>query len=277
MNLLAFFGTRRPDDIGPKIKAACLRALQLDDNLAEAHASLGYAQFYIDWDWVTPEREFQKALALNQSLPWTHYLYSAYLIYAGRFDVGINEIRKARELDPVSLYITMGVAYGYAFVRQYDDSLTWVRKAQELDPEFPLIDVWLGCVYSWQGRHEEARAACERSFAHYPPRKDVGLDSMRAFALGRAGAKNQVKELLAYWLKESKQRYLDPVVFAGFYLGLEDKDGTLRVLEQAYKDRSLQMVSLGIEPFNDLVRGEPRFQDLLQKIGFPGKQPARQK
>ena len=277
MGLLAFLGTKRPEDIRPKIKAACMRALQLDDSLAEAHASLGSAQFTIDWDWVTPEREFQKALVLNQSLPWTHYSYAVYLIYSGRFDEGINESRKARELDPVSVTMTMGVAYAYSFARRFDDSLYWVRKAQELDPEFPLIDIWLGCVYSWQARHAEARAACERSLSRYPPRKSFGFDSMRAFVLGRAGAKNQVKEFLAYWLNESKRHYLDPMGLAGFYLGLEDKEGALKVMEQGYRVRSTQMVTIGVEPFNDLVRDEPRFKDLLQKIGFPGKQPERQK
>ncbi len=272
---LAWGGTSRPEEMGPKVKAAALKALQLDDSLAEAHTSLALAQFIFDWDWVTPEYEFRKALALNQALPRAHYFYFTYLGYGGRFDEAIIEAKKARELDPLSVFMTMGIAWAYRWSLRFEDSIYWVRKAQELSPDYPLSDIVLGLNYNCQSRHEEALAACKRSWVQFPPRKDFQLDYLRALVMGRAGAKNQVKELLAYWLNESKYRYLDPLGFARFYLGLEDKEGVFKMLEQGYQGRSPNMVSIGIPLSWDLVRDDPRFQVLLQKIGFPQRQRAK--
>ena len=163
--MLPFYTSALPDEVFPKAKAAVSKALELDDSLAEAHASLAYILTYYDWNWADAEREFQRALTLNPNDATVHHRYSRYLSSLGRIDDALSEIRKAQELDPLSPVIKANVGVIYYFGRQYDLAIGQLRKVLEEHPDFSVAHWGMGLATSRRECSAEAIAELEKADA----------------------------------------------------------------------------------------------------------------
>ncbi len=258
-------------EVFPKAKAAALKALEIDDSLAEAHAALGYAKFGYDLDWSGAEVEFKRAIELNPNSVNIHYAYSQFLIASGRNDEGLAEDRQALSLDPLSPK-TMGImGYHYLSAGKYDDSITQFKKALELDPSLPWLHSMLSWTYTRQGAYAQAIAENESMGTQvYPATRENQLLSASlgweyALAGRRSDAGKVLRQLKALEAHDDADYYNLAIV----YLALGDKDQSFKALERAFEQHTGSMAFLKSDPFWKDVRSEPRYQDLLRRIGLP--------
>jgi serine/threonine-protein kinase len=266
-NMIALYSYAPPIEVYPKAKAAALKALEIDDTIAEAHTSLAWAQTF-EWDWLAAEGEFQRAIELNPSYAFGHQWYAGgYLAAAGRLDEAIAEFKRARELDPLSLII--GAAGGWVFYldRQYDQAVEQFQKTLELDPNFWLTNWWLGPVYEQQGLFEEAIAAFRQAVANSGGSPITMASLGHAYAM--AGRRDEAMKILGELNRLSKQRYVSSYRVAEIYVGLGDNDLALEWLQKAFEEHARFLVYLKVEPRLDPLRPDPRFQDLVRRMNFP--------
>jgi eukaryotic-like serine/threonine-protein kinase len=257
-----------PPKIGySKANDAALKALELDDTLSEAHVSLGFIKSDYTWDWAGSETEFQRAIALNPNYATAHQWYGYALWRTGHFEESIAEHRRALQLDPLSLPVNRNLGLAYYLARQYDLAIEQLRKTREMDSSFVLTREYLGLAYLEKGMYKEAIVSCEEAAAlvSASPYAISALGYVYAVAGKKAAAQN-VRERLQ---KLSEQKYLSPRFMASIYAGLGEKEKALESLNAAYEDRSLQ-IGPGIiaDPTYDSLHAEPRFQDLLRRMGL---------
>jgi serine/threonine protein kinase/Tfp pilus assembly protein PilF len=266
-NILGFYAVRPPRETFPKAKAAALKALELDDTLAEARASLGYAKSCYDWDWLASEKVFKQAIELNPGYPIAHQWYGSTLTMMGRHDEAIAEQRRAQELDPLSVVISASVGWLLYYARRFDEAIEQSRKTLEMDPNFALAHLWLGWAYEQTGRYKEASEEAKKAVT-----LSGGSPYYRA-SLGHAYAQSGMKveaEKILEELNEVPQRmYVSPYFLAEIYTGLGENEEAFRWLERAYEERANLLVFLKVEPKVDPLRSDPRFQDLLRRMNFP--------
>jgi tetratricopeptide (TPR) repeat protein len=243
----------------PRAKSAALRALELDDALAEAHAALGVLALYFDWDWPASEGHYRSALELNPNLPLAH-TFALHLTSRGRHDEAIAEGRRAVELDPLNLRVRALLAQYYFYARRYDDSLEEARKILEMDPTFHVADRWVGHVYGAMGRYAEQIEASERG-------EVVTREVASAFrgVLSREGPKGYLREVLAF----ARAIPLPHHSVAGLHAQLGERDEAFAQLDRAFAARESYLVSLRVQPQFDPIRDDPRFHDLVRRIGIP--------
>jgi TolB-like protein/Tfp pilus assembly protein PilF len=257
-----------PNDKMPKAKATVLRALQLDDSLAEAHTSLARVLFEYDWNWTGAETEFQRAIELNPKYPTAHQWYGGYLESVNRLHDAIAERKKAVEIDPLSLIMNFELGLGYFYSRDYDNAIDQFHKTLELQPDFRPPLQFLPICLEEKGQFD----AAEKAF------KDaanlVGIDTSVALAnlahfYGRRGRIGEARSLLKQLEQQSTQKYVPADAIAMVYVGLADKDGAFLWLDKAYEERAFKLAWLKVEPQWDPLRSDPRFQALVKKIGIP--------
>lgn len=250
----------------PLAKAAAARALAIDDTLAEAHVSLAMVQKEYDWDWVAAGRGYERALALNPGYAVAHQWYGEYLAALGRHDEAIAALQRAAELDPLSLIIqaTLG-RHGYYAARRYGEAIAQLRKTLELGEDFWVAHLWLSLAYAQAGQLPEAVAEA-RTACHLDdnPEALAGL----GYALGLTGQRREAEETLTEAQRLSSQRYVSPVVPALILIGLGEHSQALDWLERAHADRAQMMSELRSEPAFDPLRADPRFADLLHRVGL---------
>jgi TolB-like protein/DNA-binding winged helix-turn-helix (wHTH) protein/Tfp pilus assembly protein PilF len=251
----------------PKARAAADRALAIDSTLAEAHASVARIKFLYDRDWSGAEKEFQRAIELNRNYANAHHWYALELMLMGRLDEALNQIKLARELDPLSLIINTNMALILSSAQQYDQAIEQSRKALEMDPNFALVYYRLGQILILKGMNAEAVPELEKAIALSggSPRATAEL----GLAFARLGKRGEALKLLNNLKERSKLRYVSPFDLAVIYGGLGDKDSTLEYLEKAYDERSTSLALLKLSPAFVGVRSDPRFADLLRRIGLP--------
>ncbi|MGH7595064.1 MAG: protein kinase domain-containing protein [bacterium] len=264
--LLGVFEYLPSKDAYPKAKAAAEKALDIDDMLAEAHTSLAMVRSIYDWDWSTAEREFKRAIELNPNYATAHDWYAVfYLTAMERLDEAITEIKRAQELDPLSLIINSMVGWIFYLARQYDQAIEQYRKTLEMDPHFVFAHNALGSAYQQKGMYEEAIAAFLRA-------KTVSGDSLQAVALGEAyelsGWRGYCRKALDLANEKSKQSYISPYIIARRYADLGEKDQAFEWLQKAYEERISVLLWLKLEPGFDSLRSDPRFTALLKKVGL---------
>ena len=259
-----------PRDAYPKAKAASAKALELDENLAEAHTSLGFAACRYDWNWQEAEKEFKRAIALNPNYATAHDWYGCYLDSMGRFEEALLEHNRARELDPVSMVINTNIGVHYYYTRQYDQAAQHLTSALEMDPNYSLAHGVLGVVYFNKPLLGDAVAECQKALAldERNPRYLAWLGA----AYGKAGKWTEASKILDDLQEMSTRRYVSPLLRAGIltYRG-GTKEEVLEALEKAYQDRDNEMHALNVNPQWYLLHSEPRFQALLHRIIFSGK------
>jgi TolB-like protein len=293
---LAGYGVFPPKEIMPKAKETVLRALEIDDRLAEAHASLANIMLRYELDWQGAEREYRRAIELNPNFIIAHHWYADYLTKKGRFNEALERIKQALEIDPLSLIINKTMAKVLYFARDYDAAIKQCLETLEIEPEFGPASGQLAYAYAAKGMYAEAVAQIQKliNFAagEYEILAGAGLDSFSGqkkevlfsqsdpeaiAALGyfyaRMGRRAEALEL-ARGLKELlKHRYIEPHTLAMIYTALEDKAQALEWLEKSYVERTSILTHLKFWPFLDPIRSEPGFLDLCRRVGFEESSP----
>jgi TolB-like protein/lipoprotein NlpI len=257
-----------PKEAMPKAKAAAMRALELNESLAEAHTTLGRVFANYDWNWVAAEQEYKRAIELNPRYAIAHQWYGGYLQCMGRLDESIKERLLAQQLDPLSPIINFELAMAYYFQRDYDRAIDQFKKTLELDPDFPPVHQFLPAAYEQKGMYDEALAAFKTALSL--PGTDVqhamaGLGHLYAITGRKKEAHQQIDRL-----KElSQKQYVRSNYIALVYTGLVEKDEAFVWLEKGFEEHGYQMSNLKIEPRFDVLHSDPRFKDLLRRLGLP--------
>jgi len=246
----------------PKARAAALRALQLDDNLPEAHAALALIVQNHDYDWQTAEKEFKRAIELNPNYATGHHWYAEHLAWLGRFDEALRESERARQLDPLSLIIAADNGAILYYSRQYDRAIAQCSAVRELDPGFPRASIIFE-AYVQKGMFADAEAYLEKCPDDVP-----WCMSNWAYTYGRAGKQAQAEKELRKLLASNQREPIDPMVIVPAYLGTGNKDQAIAWLEKAFAQHSNGLTGLKVDPLYDPLRGDPRFQDLLRRVGL---------
>jgi tetratricopeptide (TPR) repeat protein len=245
-----------PREAMPKAKAAATRALEIDDGLAEAWASLAAVKWWYEWDWSGAESAYQRAIKLNPNYATAHDGYAMLLCARGRFDAAIEQVRKAADLDPLSLIIAVHAGWPLYFGRDYEGAIARFDQALELDDEFIPAHGWRGMALGQQQRYGEAIETFRRALdIERVPILLAMLGHTRAIAGHRADAE-QILGLLA---EQAAKRYVSPYDLAVIHAGLGDRDAAIAALENAYEDRSAWMVFVNVDPRLDPLREDPRF------------------
>jgi eukaryotic-like serine/threonine-protein kinase len=254
----------RPEKAIPKAREYALKALKIDDTLAEAHTALALIKLYGEWDWLSAKQEFERALQLNPNQADARRMYSVYLSVLGNSTEALSEIKRAQELDPLSVSIQTTAGWTFYFARQYDRALDQCRTALALDANSAGIHDCLGAAYLAKGMFKEAIAESEtatRISGNAPARlADLG----RAYAL--AGKQAQAHYVLNELHALSSERYVSPTFPAVVYSALGERDQAILSLEKAYDERSVTLIWIKSEPAFDSLREDPRFQDLLRRL-----------
>ncbi len=256
-----------PSERMTRAKAAATRALGIDDSIAEAHTSLAYVKHRYDWDFPAAEWEFKRAIQLNPNYATAHQWYAFYLATMGRVDEAIAEARLALQLDPLSLVMNSALGRIYHFARQYDKASEQFRKTLEMDSNFAAAHFDLAQTYVVTGRFAEAIAEYQKALAITG--RNPSLVSQLGYIYARAGQKAEAMKILNDLKERSRQAYVPLSDFAFIYMGLGDKDQAFARLNQAYEARENPLVFLKAEPSFDPLRSDPRFHDLLRRIGLP--------
>jgi TolB-like protein/DNA-binding winged helix-turn-helix (wHTH) protein/Tfp pilus assembly protein PilF len=262
----AFHEIASPREVMPKARAAVKKALEIDESLGEAHATLAFISTIHDYDWKAAERSFTRALALNPGNAKVHHLLAAYLSYRGRLNEAQEEIERARETDPLSLPINSHAASLFYFQRDYDQAIKQSRRTLDLDVTFPNAHLILSLSYQQKAMYADALAEAEKA-ASFSGRSAASLGCIGGCyaAHGRPSeAKNIIKELQEL----SKRQHVSPFVIAWVYVNLHDRDAALEHLEQAYAERSTYLPHIKVDPSLDFLRSDPRFQDLLRRMNL---------
>jgi len=255
-----------PKEAMPRAKAAAERALAIDDQLAEAHASLGGVMMDFEWNFAESERHFRRAIALNPNYATAHQWYAELLSILGRTEEALAEIKRAKELDPLSLIINNVHGHVLFRARRYDEAIAEYKRTLELDPNFHLPDLWLVQAYEQKGLYEEAIAAHKRAGTLGNNPRNLGNLGHVYAAMGR---RDDAVKVIAQLMDLSKQKYVSPHAIAVVYAGLGDRDQAIAWLEKAYADRNSGIAWMKVEPKLDVLRSDPRFQDLMRRVGFP--------
>jgi tetratricopeptide (TPR) repeat protein len=241
-----------------------LRALALDDTLAEAHTSLAWVTFLYDWDWDAAGRGFRRAIELNPRYPTARQWYAWLLVSQGRVDAALAEARAAAELDPASVSIRRSLGWLNYYARRYEAGAEQLRRALAMDPTAEENHRVLGLVLTAQGRYDEAIAAFRESIASGSESAYARGALARALALGeRTG---EARAILAELEAEIRERYVSPVALATANIALGNVDQAFRWIEQAHSERRGWLAYLRVEPIFDPIRSDPRFTELLARM-----------
>jgi TolB-like protein/DNA-binding winged helix-turn-helix (wHTH) protein/Flp pilus assembly protein TadD len=262
--LFASYSAASPSEYMPKARAAALRALELDKDLPEAHTALALIVQNYDYDWQTAGREFQRAIELNPNYATAHHWYAEHLMWRGRFDQALRESERARQLDPLSLIIATDNGAILLYSRQYDRALEKLHAVHELDPSFPRVDGLTVRAYEEKGAFADALAELEKSRPLYSSWTCAEL----AYIYGRTGQPAQAALALAKLEQLNRGQPVDPAVFVEPYIGMDKKDEAFLWLNKAYAQHSNALTGLKVDPIYDSVRSDPRFQDLLRRVGL---------
>ena len=262
-NMLVVYGIRQPKEGFPKAKEAAIKALEIDEKLAEAHASLAFIKFRWDWDRSETEREFQEAIKLKPSYAPAHQWYSSFLVAVERFDEAIAEAKKTDELDPLSFVASSHLAWIYYLSGQSDNAIEQAKKIVDLDPTSFPARRYLGLAYEQKGMYAEAISEFEKGV------KLSGSPLMLAL-LGHAyavsGKRAEAQQVLNDLQQLQSQRYISPYTVAAIYAGLGDQEEAFKWLDKAVDERDIWLMNLKVDPAFAKLRQNRRFTDLLAKI-----------
>jgi TolB-like protein/DNA-binding winged helix-turn-helix (wHTH) protein/Tfp pilus assembly protein PilF len=260
------YAVMTPKEAFPKAKAAAIKALELDSTLGEAHNSLAFVLDAFDWDLDAAGKEFRRAIELNPGYATAHHWYAWHLSLLGRFDEAIAEMRKAENLDPLSLIINADVAELLVIAHHYDESMAQSRKTIEMDPNFALAHNQLAQAYLQKHMYSEAVAELQQAIRLSGNSPTCIANLARAYVA--SGKRSEAIKLLNDLKKRSISGYSNGSEIATIYASLGDTDQAMNWLEKAYEERFNPGVLL--RPGFDPLRSDPRFQDLLRRVGLPG-------
>jgi serine/threonine-protein kinase len=260
-----------PNETLPKAKAAAAKALEIDDTLAEAHAALGQVKWGYDWDWPGAEREFRRAIELNSNSVSAHDRYGLYLTAMGRFAEGVAEGRRAEELDPLSAGVVGDLGFRYLFAGRLNESINQFNKAIELDPKVAWLHMGLAWDYALKGMYAQAIAAYENmgAEAYAFSAENQVIASTLGLIYALAGRRNDALQILSQFKQLSSRAYVDYYYVAAIYSGLGNADAAFQYLNKGYDERSAGMVFIKVDPSWVNLRSDPRYRDLVRRMGLP--------
>ncbi|HEU4875169.1 MAG TPA: protein kinase [Pyrinomonadaceae bacterium] len=251
----------------PKAKEAALKALALDDKLAQAHASLGQITAYYDYDFPTAEREYRRAIELNPNYATAHQWLAEHLAAMKRIDEALVEIRRALELDPVSVIMNRIYAEILVDARKFDEAIQQYHKTIELDPNFPTSYYFLGRAYEAKGMYDQAVEQYSKSSAMGGVKPET-IKSLKE-TYEKSGWKAYVQSNLDQLVTQSPRQQFPSFVIATFYARLDQKDEAIMWLEKGYEERDFRMTMISVSFEFDSLRADPRFKELVRRIGLP--------
>jgi len=247
-------------------KMAAKMALELDGALPEAHEAQARVLLTYDWDWSGAERELKRAIELNPNYAEAHHIYSHYLMNMGRTEESLAESRKALEIDPQDVALTVHLGWNYLYARQYDQAINELQKALVMDPSFFFIaHIFLVRAYEQERMYKEANAVLQKAANLEEGSTQAEVAYLYAVSGNRAEATKKLDHLKELY----KRKTVSPYDLAIVYAGLGEKDQALEWLQKAFEERSGGLLLLKVEPVFDNVRSDPRFADLLRRIGLP--------
>lgn len=265
--ILPDYSSFPPKEAFPKAEIAANKALEIDNSLAEAYASLGSIKRDFHWDWTGAEKDFRQAIELNPSHATAHHWYALTLVSVARFDEAIKEIKRAHELDPLSLIINRNIGTVFYYARQYNHAIEQFRKAIEMDPNFSYAHGYLGCAYLKKSMYKEALTEMQKEkeiSRTWNPRVEAWL----AIAFVKMGKKSESQKVLDELIKRSAQTYVSPYYIALVHFALGENNQGFKWLDKANEKRDNWMRYLKVDPLLDNVRGESRFKTLLKKMNL---------
>jgi eukaryotic-like serine/threonine-protein kinase len=269
--IMSPYGYAAPNEIFPKAKVAAQRAIEIDPDLAEAHAAYAKILADYDWNWSEAEREYKRSIELNPNIPLTHYLYGAScLTPVGRFDEGIRELKRALELDPLSVPAAANLANCLTYARKHDLAVRQGIEALRLEPNHPTARVALGFAYAASGMYDQAISICDTTLRADPGNQDclqvVGL------AYAKARRRQESDAVLRKFEELGKTGYSSSYRTAAIYALLGDKDKAFAWLEKALAAHDWDIGRINVDPFLDSLHDDPRFKDLIKRMGFSARQ-----
>jgi len=265
-NLFAVYGTLPPKEASPKAKEAALKALELDDTLAEAHVSLARVKAEYDWDWSGGEREFQRAIDLNPNYATAYQWYGDILETIGRPEEAVAEYTRALQLDPFSLIINRGLGQALIYARRYDQAIEQLRKTLELDPYFPGTHIFLSRAYLHNSMYKEGIEEIEKGIEAFPHAPYEMWHPQLAYAYAAAGRRAEAQKIL----DRLKQLSYSERPLASIYAALGEKDRAFEWMEKGFEDRTIGFggTSIKVNPEYDPLRSDPRFANLLRRMNL---------
>lgn len=269
-NMLGSYGELRPRVAMPKAKAAAEKTLRIDSTLAEPHLSLAYVKEAFEWDWSGAEREFKLAIELNPNYPTAHHWYAEYLVVTGQTQEAIRQMKWALDLDQFSFVINEATGWIFYLAHRYDEAIEQYLRTLELDENFVHTHFCLGLAYIQKSNFQ-------KGIAHFHKAINIlGRYSTALAGLGLAYAlsgRRSEAEALIEELKEIDQRkYVPRYLVALVYTGLGNRDQAFAWLEKSFDEKESGLVWLQVEPSSDRLRADPRFADLVKRIGIPAKE-----
>jgi len=260
-------GGQAPNEVQPKAKTAALKALELDNSLADAHNSIAYVKLNYDWDWPGAEAEFKRSLALNPGYAHGHHWYAHLLLSSGRTEEALAESNRALEVDPVSPIINLHLAWHYLYTKQYDRAIEQLAKTLELDPDYALAHWYLGLAYEQKKMYPDALREMNKAKDLLPKNLAVLCDIGHVYAV--SGDKSGARKTIALLKEEAAHRYVNQYELALIYIGLGQNDQAFKSMEQGFREHSDMLVYLKVDPRLDPIRSDSRFADLLRRVGVP--------
>ena len=262
-NMLVVYGRLKPKEGFPKAKEAAMRALEINENSAEAHTSMAFIRFRFDWDRTATEREFQTAIRLKPGYAPAHQWYSSYLVAVERFDEAIAEAKRTEELEPLSFVASSHLGWIYYMAGDNDKAIEQCRKILELDPNSFPARRYLGLAYEAKGMYTEAIAEFQTGV------KLSGSPLMLALlghAYAASGRVAEAQQVLTELQQLPDQRYVSPYTVAAIYAGLGDHQQAFKWLEAAVEERDIWLMNLKVDPVFAKLRNNRKFADLLARI-----------
>jgi eukaryotic-like serine/threonine-protein kinase len=256
------YGVLPPGETMPKAKRAAIKAIELDETLAEAHTSLGLVKLRYGWDWAGAEQSFKRAIELNPQYAPAYQWLSDYFMAMGRNDEAIAEIKLAREADPSSVIINSVTSVPYYYARQYDRAIEECRKSLERDQDSYISHLIMALSYAEKKMYEEALAELQKG----APGLGSTVEASTAYLYGVSGRRAEALKVIEKFKQTSKQTYIAPSQIALIYSGLKDAEHTIEWLERAYNDKVTAMIYIKVDPKYDWIRSDPRFISLMRRM-----------
>jgi len=263
---LAITSDVAPKETFPQAKAAAMKAIELDESLAEPHASLAFVHFWFDWDWIAAEREAKRAIELNPNSGFAHIAYAHVLSDLGHHKQAVTEAAQARQLEPVSLLNNFLEGAFLYHARRDDEASVRLEKTLELEPNFWPANLFLGKILMQKGNYPEAIATFRKAKEFSKGNSET--IAMIGYVWALAGDKTKARAVLDELNGLSKQRYIPPFSIAVVYYGLSEKNETFAWLEKACDDRDVRLSFLKVDPKWDSLRSDPRFAAILKRVGL---------
>jgi TolB-like protein/Tfp pilus assembly protein PilF len=266
-SIYGFYGVESPRTAAPRAKEAALKALSIDDTLAEAYSALGFTKFVYEWDWAGGQVDLKRAFTLDPRNGLPLQRYAVLLQVTGRGDDAIAEGRRSLEIEPLSFNHNAQMGRLFYYARQYDQAMRQPKESLDLDSSFAQTHLYVGWVHEQQGRYEEAVAAIRKALELSQGESETAGALGYVYAV--SGKRGEAENLLATLQERSKQQYVAPFDIALIYLGLGSKSATFEWLDKAYEDRSTWLTWIKVDPRFDGIRDDTRYRDLLRRMKIP--------